>query len=129
MLPFSEQIRDSTSGQSVWHQSHGGGPHEPAAHLPDVAGLDLCENVARVVQAPFLSCERSEVPTLDTMGAQTFFLIWAELLLSLLTQHQANASESASSGSSERKVERVSELRSRRVSERFRLDVRDSTRD
>jgi hypothetical protein len=30
---------------------------------------------------------------------------------------------------SKRKVERVSELRSRRVSQRFRLDVRDSTRD
>jgi hypothetical protein len=38
-------------------------------------------------------------------------------------------SESVLSGSSERKVEGVSELRSRRVSQRFRLDVRDSTRN
>jgi hypothetical protein len=32
-------------------------------------------------------------------------------------------------GSSELKVERLSELRSLRVGQRFRLDVRDSTRD
>jgi len=68
-------------------------------------------------------------PTLDTWAHKPSSLFGHNLLLSLLTQHQANASEAVSSGSSERKVERVSELRSRRVSQHFRLDIRDSTRD
>jgi ligand-binding sensor domain-containing protein len=44
-------------------------------------------------------------------------------------KHQPSAFRVGVFRSSEGKVERVSELRLRRVSERFRLDVRDSTRD
>ena len=69
-------------------------------------------------------------PTLDTMGAQTFFLIWAERTSVSADPASAERLQSGVfSGSSERKVERASELRSRRVGERFRLDVSDSTRD
>jgi hypothetical protein len=52
------------------------------------------------------------------MGAQTFFLIWAERTSVSADPASAERLQSGVfSGSSERKVERVSELRSRRVSQ------------
>ena len=55
---------------------------------------------------------RSAAEMLDTFGTQQRGVQYRRL-----------------AASRQRKVERVSELRSRRVSQRFGLDVRDSTRD
>jgi hypothetical protein len=47
-----------------------------AAHLPD--GLDLCENIAKVSRHSSFRGRGVKRLILDTMGAQTFFVIWAE---------------------------------------------------
>jgi hypothetical protein len=53
----------------------------------------------------------------------------AEMLDTFGTQQRGAQYRRLMAASRQRKVERVSELRSRRVSQRFGLDVRDSTRD
>jgi hypothetical protein len=52
----------------------------------------------------------------------------AEMLNTFGTQRRGAQYRRLMAASRQRKVERVSELRSRRVSQRFGLDVRDSTR-
>jgi hypothetical protein len=59
----------------------------------------------------------------------TFFLAWAESTSVCWPSIRRVPSESVFSRSFELKAERVSERSSRRVSQRFRLDVRDLTRD